>query len=316
MSWSSCLVNPPGEDPALLVSLTGTSTSFLLDCGDLRRLPLKELLRVRRVFVTHTHIDHFVGFDWLLRAQLFVTEPLCVYGPPGFAAQVAGKLQGYAWNLVEDSVFRVEAYELGPDRVLQQVFWCRDKFALSSSRELAWDGTLPEGMRLRWASVVHGVDCLAYRLEWPAETRVDKAALKELGRAPGAWLQELKRDPSVDPELASRLLLSIPSRALAYVTDTVWNKVSAKALIELCSGADELWCEACYLHKGLEKARHHLHMTARQAGKLACAAGVGKLHLFHFSRRYPEGVEHIAEAAEQFQGISPARTFGTSTVDC
>lgn len=310
MSWSSCLVNPPGEDPALLVSLTGTSANYLLDCGDIRRLPLKELLRVRRLFVTHTHIDHFVGFDQLLRAQLFCTEPLSVYGPPGFATQVAGKLKGYAWNMVEDSPFRVDAYELHPDRVLRQEFWCRTGFDPEALSEMTWDGTLPEGVLLRHAPVVHGVACLAYRLEWPAETRVDKAALKEMGRAPGAWLQALKRDPSSDPELASRLLRFQPARALSYVTDTVWNKVSARALIALCAGADELWCEACYLHKGLERARHHLHMTARQAGKLALEAGVGRLHLFHFSRRYPEGTEHIAEAGAVFGGVSAARVFG------
>lgn len=310
MSWISSLVNPPGEDPALLVQLPGTSINFLVDCGDLRRLPLKELLRVRRLFVTHTHIDHFVGFDWLLRAQLFCTEPLSVYGPPGIASQVAAKLHGYAWNLVDDSAYRVDVYELSSDRVVRQEFWCREKFAASPPAEVAFDGLLPEGIRLRSAPVVHGVDCLAYRLEWPAETRVDKAALKELGRAPGPWLQALKRDPASDPELAALLIRQIPTRALAYVTDTVWNKVSAKALLALCAGADELWCEACYLHKGLAKARHHLHMTARQAGKLAAEAGVGKLHLFHFSRRYPEGTEHIAEAGATFARVSPAPVWG------
>lgn len=309
MSWSSCLVNPPGGDPALLVGLAGTASSFLIDCGDLRRLPLKELLRVRRLFVSHTHIDHFVGFDWLLRAQLFASEPLCVYGPPGLARQVGSRLAGYAWNLVHDSPFRVEVYELSPQGAVLQTFWCREKFAPGPIQELSWQGVLPEGVRLRFAPVVHGVDCLAFRLEWPAETRVNKLALKELGRAPGPWLQELKRNPSTDPELAERLLTCLPSRALAYVTDTVWNKVSAKALLELCRGAEELWCEACYLHKGLEKARHHLHMTARQAGRLAAEAEVGRLHLFHFSRRYPEGEQHLAEAGAVFPGVLPAPVY-------
>ncbi len=91
--------------------------------------------------------------------------------------------------------------------------------------------------------------------------------------------------------------------------DTVWNKTSARALHALCQGAEELWCEACYLHSQLAKAREHLHLTARQAGRLAAEAGVGKLHLFHFSRRYQGGEAHLEEARQFFSATEPGRVY-------
>ncbi|MCE7873876.1 hypothetical protein DYH09_26375 [bacterium CPR1] len=309
MSWISCLVNPPGEDPALLISPLNSPASVLIDCGDLRRLPLKELLKIRHVLISHTHIDHFVGFDSLLRSQLFSSEPLTLYGPPGLATQVAGKLAGYAWNLVEDSPFRVEVCELHGPGLLRTTFWCRQRFVPNQPREDSWNKLISENIELDYAQVVHNVPCLAYRLTWPGEMRIDKQALKATGRAPGPWLQELKQNPESNPEMAARLVLRQAPRSLAYVTDTVWNKTSARALHALCQGAEELWCEACYLHSQLAKAREHLHLTARQAGRLAAEAGVGKLHLFHFSRRYQGGEAHLEEARQFFSATEPGRVY-------
>lgn len=47
-------------------------------------------------------MDHFFGFDRLLRICLGRNTSLRFYGPPGFSAQVAHKLAAYTWNLVEN----------------------------------------------------------------------------------------------------------------------------------------------------------------------------------------------------------------------
>lgn len=308
MFWQSQLVNPPGGDPALYVSLANQDRSFLFDCGDLSPLKLRDLLRVRRLFVSHTHIDHFVGFDQVLRAQLFSAHPLHVYGPEGITENVRGKLAGYAWNLVDDSPFRVLVHEILPQEIRSSVFWCRERFAWTPCSE---SHELEDRIRLSYTWNVHNVPCLAYRLEWPAQIRVNKAALAELGRAPGPWLSELKRDPSLDPSVAAQVLVQHPARALVYITDTLWNKQSAPRLLELARGADELWCEACFVHAQLDKARDHLHLTARQAGRLARDAGAARLYLFHFSRRYPDGAAHLKEAGEVFPGVAPAPAFSS-----
>src|SRR5687768_7604026 len=93
------LVNPIHLDPALLVTLPQSAEQWLFDCGDLHPLPLADLQRITTLFLSHGHIDHWIGLDQVLRAQLFNDHTLRVMGPSGTLQMLASKLQGYAWNL-------------------------------------------------------------------------------------------------------------------------------------------------------------------------------------------------------------------------
>ncbi len=82
------LVNDPFGDPGLYVEYLFEKRSFLFDLGDLRALAPRKILRISDIFVSHTHMDHFVGFDQLLRISLGREKNLRLFGPPGFVAQV------------------------------------------------------------------------------------------------------------------------------------------------------------------------------------------------------------------------------------
>ncbi len=75
------LVNGPFEDPSLFVRIMREKRAFLFDIGNISRLGPGDLQKITDVFVTHTHIDHFIGFDILVRALLRREIPLRVYGP-------------------------------------------------------------------------------------------------------------------------------------------------------------------------------------------------------------------------------------------
>lgn len=61
------LVNNPFEDPSLYIRIMHEKRSFLFDIGNISGLNPGDLQKITDVFVTHTHIDHFIGFDTLIR---------------------------------------------------------------------------------------------------------------------------------------------------------------------------------------------------------------------------------------------------------
>ena len=102
-------------------------------------------------------------------------------------------------------------------------------------------------------------------------------------------------------ELAKAILTRAPGQKLAYLTDIGATDDNLDRAAKLVQGADLLICEAAFLHADETLARERLHLTARQAGELARAAGAHKLAPFHFSPRYSgREQELVAEAATAF----------------
>jgi len=94
------LVNLPFGDPGVYVDLVFERRALLFDLGDLRPLSPRKLLRVTDAFVTHRHMDHFAGFDDLLRCFVGREKRLNIYGPSGMIDAVEHKLKAYSWNLI------------------------------------------------------------------------------------------------------------------------------------------------------------------------------------------------------------------------
>ena len=111
------LVNPPFGDPGLYVGLRHQGRAMLFDLGRIDRQPAAALLKITHVFVSHTHMDHFIGFDHLLRIFLARDLHLDLFGPPGIIANVRGKLAGYTWNLIESYPFRMTVHEVGVEQI-------------------------------------------------------------------------------------------------------------------------------------------------------------------------------------------------------
>ena len=111
------LVNDPFGDPGLYVDFCDERRALLFDLGDISRLMPRHLMRLSHVFVTHTHMDHFSGFDRLLRVMLGRKAGIVMFGGPNFLAQIEHKLSAYTWNVVHryEVELVIDAREIGVD---------------------------------------------------------------------------------------------------------------------------------------------------------------------------------------------------------
>lgn len=321
------LLNGSTGDPLVLVRVRWSGRRLLLDLGDAHRLVTADALRVTDVFLSHTHMDHFVGFDHLLRLHLGRETRLRLWGPEGTAEKVGRRLGGYTWNLVDDYRFALEVRDVAARRTAGVRYRAVTGFEpepLESS--IAPDGWVlqEDALRVRAVELDHGIPVLGWRLEEPERLNVDAAALQRAGLRPGPWVGEMKRrvraaEDEESPldmdtaegtarsttlaEAAERFLRRGPGHVLAYATDFGFTDANRDRVIELARDADPLICEATYRDTELEEARKRHHLTARQAGEIAAAAGAPSLLLTHFSPRY-HGVEEalVAEAAAVYDG--------------
>ena len=322
------LLNAPFGDPALFVEVLWERRALLFDLGGFTDLRPAKLLKVSHAFISHTHIDHFIGFDTLLRVMLNRKKVLKIFGPPGFLANVQGKLSGYTWNLTAEYPFSIQAAEVHPDRIVTKVFPCQQRFFPEAGSAKAFQGILEEDpqMQIFATHLDHIIPSLAFAVQERFHINVHKEYLAQMDLPVGPWLKELKtavwrgeRDdfclqipPRKGEGMRVRELplgslkkaLTITSgQKIAYVSDCRFSEDNIDRILPLAEGADLFFCEAAFLEKDRERAEERAHLTARQAGELARRAKVKKLHIFHFSPKYEKEAEALyREAEEAFQG--------------
>jgi len=326
------LINPPFGDPGLYVGLRHQGRAMLFDLGRIDRQPAAALLKLTHVFVSHTHMDHFIGFDHLLRIFLAREQHIELFGPPGIIANVRGKLAGYTWNLIDSYPFTLTAHEVGAQTVESVHLPARTAFTPEPRGARPFDGMLVDTPQLRVSAVHldHRIPCLGFALSEKTRLNVRKERLAELGIPPGRWLNQLKdavraHQPPETPiraewregatprsaaftlgELRDRLLVETRGQKIAYVVDTLFSHANLARISELARGADVFFCESLFLDADRDQASKRYHLTARQAGSLARAAGVARLETFHFSSRYDRDPAPLrAEAQAVFRGEIP-----------
>ncbi|MEA5112514.1 MAG: ribonuclease Z [Geobacteraceae bacterium] len=310
------LVNGPFEDPALYIDFLFEKRAVLFDLGDLQLLPPRKILRISDVFVSHTHMDHFVGFDRMLRIMLARDKVLRLFGPPGFNDRVEHRLASYTWNLVESfkADFTIMSAEFDGNAELRSArFRCRKRFRRETEVVSAVsDGILldEDAFRIRAILLDHGIPCLAFALEEKDHVNIMKNRLLEMGLGVGPWLNELKsavlrggdddmpfrawwREDGILREtwlplreLRENALRLVPGQKIAYVTDALCSDGNSRRIVELARGADYLFIEAMFMMEDQAMAREKRHLAAGQAGRLAGVAGVGRPEIFHVSPKY------------------------------
>ena len=334
------LVNDAFGDPGLYVDFRDERRALLFDLGDISVLPPRKLMRLSHIFVTHTHMDHFSGFDHLLRVVLGRKAQVVLFGGPDFVAQVDHKLRAYTWNVVHryEVELVIDVHEVGiGGRGQRARFSSRRRFEREpcASFELCDDVVHEETrFRVRGRFVDHDIACLAYAIEEKAHVNVGKDRVTALGLATGSWLRELKQAvltgaPGETPivvrwrdrqgehavtrqvsELSQLILDVVPGQRMGYVTDLRYTEANVQTLSQLLAGVDVLFIESVFLDEDVEHAARKNHLTARQAGEIARHVAAKRVVPFHFSPRYEERAAALIGEVQAAWSGAPTLTGG------
>ncbi len=315
------LVNNQFEDPGLFIPFCFEKRAVIFDLGNIDALSPRDILKITHCFITHAHMDHFVGFDTLLRLMLGRDKKLCLFGPKGFLKHIEGKLAGYEWNLVDnyqDSLL-IEATEVHEDSLLTKQYYCKDRFiAIKGGMEKKFTGKLLDEPYFSVSTIIldHGIDCLGFKLEERFHVNIKKTAIYDMNLDIGPWLKDFKKalfeQKSMDSkfevacgdrktfvlgELAEKIARITPGQKITYIVDAACSRENVNRIIDFAENSDHLYIEAAFLEKEKEAAQEKCHLTARCAGEIAGRAGVKNLTIFHFSPRYQGQEKQIEQEA-------------------
>jgi ribonuclease Z len=267
--------------PALLLRAGGDR--LLFDCGEgtqqqlLRSVGLPEL---DAIFITHFHLDHWLGLLGMLKTFDLRTRErrLTVYGPPGLRALIEAMRP-----VIGRTGYPLELVELEPHE------------------EVGFGGYYVAAF-----PVDHRIAAYGYAfVEQDRPGRFDAVAARALGVPEGPDFGRLQRGEEVAGVRPEQVVgPPRPGRRLVISGDTRPFQTTEVYAHE----ADVLVHEATFLEDERERARETAHTTAAQAAALAKEAGVRLLALTHLSTRYfPREVRD--EARETFPATVVPRDF-------
>ena len=316
------LINGLFDDPGLLITFQYEKRTVFFDLGDIHILPAKDILKTSHVFITHTHMDHWIGFDRLIRLMLGREKTLYMYGPEGFLKNIEGKLTGYSWNLVQhyDRRFSITATEIRSNYQETKHYSCHTGFLPGEPvQNRPFENILlkESGLFVSTAILDHIIPVLGYSLQERFHINIKTSAVAALNLEIGPWLNTFKHallnneDPNsrfevrfgkenrraetfVLGDLTEKIALITPGQKISYLADAVYNPSNEEKMVTLAEKADHLFIESAFLDKDREIAGEKYHLTAKQAGIIAGKARVKRFTLFHFSPRY-QGQEHLIQ---------------------
>ena len=313
-------VNGVSGDPAVYGFCPKSGDALLFDLGSLKKLPAKMRLKVKTVLVSHTHVDHFIGFDELLRVNIPHRRTVDIVGPANITQNVFGKLSGYTWNLLEPGqiTFRVTEYT-DDQKVRVSVLKNENQFRpIIESEQKSADSALihmlttTDGLSVQGIPLDHGCVSMAYKVTAPTGFPVNLENVLALGLKPGPWIRTLQAacskgespefidvdgHPYTFRDLSQQVLGTPVSESVAYITDVVFSLSACEALRRGFVNPTLLICESSYSEEDRSRAFKKKHLTAKQAALFAASCGANELRCFHVSRIYAGREEEILQEA-------------------
>jgi ribonuclease Z len=305
----------PQEDICLKINLDNHPGIYLCECGEASLLEVKDCHDTKAIFISHTHIDHFIHFDFILRHQLGLKKRVVICGPLGIAQQVQSKIRAYTWNLIEASSIIYEIREIIDECSFQQFelsppFWELMSLGIRSDQKLYEE----PGFSVDYAILDHKTPSISYLFQEYDSLSLDLSDSSYVG---GPWVKSLKTAfleknetawIAIDGKkhLAGELfhLLQIKKgHSIGIIMDhaaNAENHAKIKALFEEC---DLVYIESFFKAEDQALATQHFHSYSLASAKIMQECGVKTAIPVHFSRKYKQ--VQVQELIAEFYDQAP-----------
>jgi len=273
---------------------------FLIDCGEgtqrqLRKYKIK-FSRIKHVFISHLHGDHFFGLIGLISTFNLLNrdKELHVYGPTGLKEIILLQLKlSKSWL-----DFPLHFHELN-----------------STESELILDN---DKVEVHTIPLKHRIYTNGFLFkEKKQERKLNMSVISKLPEIEICDYQNLKSGKDFKSENGSiiqnkELTLDPPKPiSYAYCSDTAYSE----SILTLIENVDLLYHESTFLEEHSELAKKTKHSTALEAGKIALKAKVNKLLLGHYSSRDNNLNLFLEEANQVFSNSELAETGKQIEID-
>jgi len=260
---------------------------FLIDCGEGTQVELRrhrvKFSRIKHVFISHLHGDHFFGLIGLIStfSLLGRETDLHIYGPKGIKEVITLQLKiSKSWTSYK--LFFHELTSQSPELIYDD-----DKVSVE---------TIPLDHR------VYTNGFLFKEKEGDRKLLMNEVLNYEIDKA---YYRSIKKGKDVtldDGTVVKNELLTgppAPIKSYAFCSDTAY----LPSITEQIKKVTALYHESTFLDTHLHLCKATKHSTAKQAAQIANKAEVKQLILGHYSTRYDSINLFKEEAQIYFENV-------------
>ena len=270
---------------------------FLIDCGEgtqvqLRRMKIR-FNRIKRIFISHLHGDHYFGLIGLVSTFRLLTREteLHIYGPKGLKEVILLQLKlSDSWTNFPLIFHELESKE-------SELIYEDDKVEVH---------TIPLDHRVYTNGFLFKEKEGERKLNMKAVTKANINL---------AYYRKLQQGFDVENEngelIKNEAVTTSPNRpkSYAFCSDTAYSE----SILQHIQNVTVLYHESTFLDKHASLCATTKHSTAKQAAEIAKKANAGTLILGHYSTRYDSLYYFKDEANEVFNNVLLAEDGKTFT---
>lgn len=260
---------------------------FLIDCGEGTQIHLRKhrikFNRIKHIFISHLHGDHFYGLVGLISTFRLLTREtdLHVYGPVGIKEIVTLQMKlADSWTNYNLIFHELNSHQSG--LIFEDV--SVEVYTIPLNHRVYTNGFLfKEKQRDRRLNI-----------EAVEEANIDLAYYRKLKQGFDVINEQ--------GELISNESVTSPGakpQSYAFCSDTTYKE----DIVPIIKNVDVLYHEATFLERHAHLAPQTKHSTAKEAARIAKKANAGVLLLGHYSTRYESLNAFKEEAQEIFDNV-------------